>query len=102
MDAFFECLAHHNEAFQQRLEQATASHQVLRYVAMFDGQMAQAGLRSFDDTHPFYRLQGSNNMIILTTDRYNENPLIIEGPGAGADVTAAGVLADIIALTGVV
>jgi aspartokinase/homoserine dehydrogenase 1 len=46
--------------------------------------------------HPFYNLSGSDNIIAFTTTRYNERPLVVKGPGAGADVTAAGVLADVI------
>jgi aspartokinase/homoserine dehydrogenase 1 len=101
IDDFFTSLATHNNTFLKHLKSAEDKQQVLRYVATFDGTNAMVGLQTYDETHPFYRLDGSNNMLILTTDRYKENPLIIEGPGAGADVTAAGVLADILSLAGV-
>lgn len=51
--------------------------------------------------HPFYELEGSNNVILITTDRYNEYPMIIKGYGAGAPVTAAGVFADIIGIANI-
>ena len=54
------------------------------------------GLTSVDNQHPFYSLSGSDNIILLTTERYHERPMVIRGPGAGAAVTAAGVFADII------
>jgi aspartokinase/homoserine dehydrogenase 1 len=53
-------------------------------------------LGSVDQTHPFYSLSGSDNIILLTTERYHDRPMVIRGPGAGAAVTAAGVFADII------
>lgn len=65
---------------------------------MLENGKAEVGLKSVDKKHPFYSLEGSDNMILFTTERYHEFPMIIRGPGAGADVTAAGVFADIIRL----
>ena len=56
-------------------------------------------LLAVDDTHPFYNLSGSDNVISYTTDRYRERPLVVKGPGAGAEVTAAGVFADVISIS---
>ena len=53
-------------------------------------------MEAVDERHPFYSLSGSDNMIVLTTERYKERPLVVRGPGAGAEVTAAGVFAEII------
>lgn len=100
IDDFFQQLQHEPHLYHDLVASAESEHKVLRYSAYFDGTRAAVGLQSYAETHPFYRLQGSNNMLILTTDRYRDAPLIIEGPGAGADVTAAGVLADILTLAG--
>ena len=59
------------------------------------------GLRLVDSEHPFYSLAGSNNVILLTTERYMEYPMVIKGYGAGAEVTAAGVFADIISIANI-
>ena len=56
-------------------------------------------LQSVDQDHPFYSLSGSDNMVSFTTLRYNDRPLVVKGPGAGAEVTAAGVFADIISIS---
>ena len=64
-----------------------------------EGGKAEIGLQSVGPSNPFFGLQGSDNMIVLTTERYHSNPLVIRGPGAGADVTAAGVFSDIILIT---
>ena len=65
-------------------------------MATLEGGKATVGLKSLPESHPFSTLKGSDNMILMTTDRYNDRPMIIRGPGAGADVTAAGVFADVI------
>ena len=59
------------------------------------------GLREVEKGHPFYDLEGSNNIIMITTERYNEYPMVIKGYGAGANVTAAGVFADIISIANI-
>ena len=56
------------------------------------------GLHTVPSSHPFYHLEGSNNVILITTERYNEYPMVIKGYGAGAEVTAAGVFSDIIGI----
>jgi aspartokinase/homoserine dehydrogenase 1 len=58
----------------------------------------EIALRHVDNKHPFYNLSGSDNMIVFTTERYKNNPLVVKGPGAGAEVTAAGVFAEIISI----
>lgn len=61
----------------------------------------EVGLQEVDAHHPFYELEGSNNIIMISTERYHEYPMIIKGYGAGADVTAAGVFADIISIANI-
>lgn len=85
-DAFFENLK----------KQAVKEGKVLRYIAKLEDGKATINLQMVDDTHPFYALSGSDNIISFTTDRYKERPMVVKGPGAGADVTAAGVFADIV------
>ena len=76
--------------------QAAKENKKLRYIALLKEGKAEISLKSVDSNHPFYSLSGSDNMISFTTERYRERPLVIKGPGAGAEVTAAGVFADII------
>src|SRR5690606_15884232 len=98
VDEFFEKLKKHDEYFQKLLEDAQNKGQKLRFMAVLENGKAKVGLNAVDSTHPFYSLNGSDNMILFTTERYHEFPMVIRGPGAGADVTAAGVFADIIRL----
>ena len=71
----------------------------VKHVATLEDGKACVGLTEIDATHPFYSLQGSDNMIIITSNYYNKNKLIIRGPGAGAAVTAAGVISDVVLTT---
>ena len=65
-------------------------------MAVLENGTARVGLASVNESHPFHNLKGSDNIILLTTQRYLDRPMVIRGPGAGAEVTAAGVFADII------
>lgn len=65
-------------------------------MAVLENGKAKVSLVSVPNDHPFYSLKGSDNIILLTTERYHDRPMVIRGPGAGAEVTAAGVFADII------
>ena len=67
---------------------------------MRDGK-TNVALKEVDDNHPFYRLEGSNNIVLLTTERYKEYPMLIQGYGAGASVTAAGVFANIMSIANI-
>ena len=67
-------------------------------MASLEDNKAKIGLQAIDNQHPFYTLSGSDNMIVFTTERYKERPLVVRGPGAGAEVTAAGVFAEIITI----
>jgi len=96
VDDFFKALEKHDGAFEKLLASATAKKEKLRYKAVLRDGKVKVGLESVNEQHPFYSLSGSDNIILLTTERYHERPMVIRGPGAGAAVTAAGVFADII------
>jgi aspartokinase/homoserine dehydrogenase 1 len=88
------------DAEMERLRcEAEARAEVLRYVGRVgrDGK-ASVALRSYPKTHPFARIQLTDNIVLFRTSRYNENPLVVQGPGAGREVTAAGVFADLLRL----
>jgi aspartokinase/homoserine dehydrogenase 1 len=95
-DTFFEKLNKHNKSFEGLLASAESKNEKLRYMAILKDGKTQIQLGSVNSQHPFYSLSGSDNIILLTTERYHERPMVIRGPGAGAEVTAAGVFADII------
>ena len=82
--------------FEELKNKAVNEGKVLRYIGKLEDGKVEISLQMVDDSHPFYMLSGSDNIISFTTDRYNNRPLVIKGPGAGAEVTAAGVFADII------
>lgn len=72
-----------------------------RFVATMDNGACSVGLKEVSSSHPFYDLEGSNNLIMITTERYLQYPMMIKGYGAGASVTAAGVFADIISIANI-
>ena len=98
VDDFFAELERHDQHFEQLRQAAAAEGKVLRFVATLEDGAARVVLRSFDQSHPFYFLSGSDNMVVFTTERYRERPLVVRGPGAGAEVTAAGVFAEVISI----
>ena len=77
-------------------ELAKKESKVLRYIASWDGQKATVKLKSVGEDNPFYHQNERENFIIFTTKRYKDSPMVIKGHGAGAEVTAAGVLGDIL------
>jgi aspartokinase/homoserine dehydrogenase 1 len=93
---FFKALESADGYFEKMLESATKEGRVLRMAAMLEGNEAAIHLTAVGSDHPFYHLDGSDNMIVFTTTRYKERPLVVRGPGAGAEVTAAGIFAEII------
>ena len=96
VDDFFSTLTSHDANFEKLRVGAEAKGEKLRYMAVLEGGKVKVGLTSVGASHPFYSLSGSDNIILLTTSRYHDRPMVICGPGAGAEVTAAGVFADII------
>lgn len=95
-DEFFMLLKNLNPTLDGYRKTAQASHNVLRCIARFENGAAHVSVQAVDSSSPFYSLSGSDNMVVFQTQRYDTQPLVIRGPGAGADVTAAGVLADIL------
>jgi bifunctional aspartokinase / homoserine dehydrogenase 1 len=97
-DSFFADYAQYDRKMELRYAAARKKDRVLRYVATLDGTKAYAGLQEILHGHPFAALKGSDNSIAFTTQRYTDSPLVVQGPGAGADVTAMGVFSDILKL----
>jgi aspartokinase/homoserine dehydrogenase 1 len=95
---FFPAFAHHDARMLKRLHTAQSSGRVLRYVGLLEHGRAQAVLKECPRSHPLAAAKGSDNIIAFTTTRYARTPLIVQGPGAGADVTAMGVFSDILKL----
>ncbi|MBK8425473.1 MAG: bifunctional aspartate kinase/homoserine dehydrogenase I [Lewinellaceae bacterium] len=100
IDLFFEALEQSDGHFEAMRQAAAADGRVLRFVAKLEEGKAAIVLQQFDQNHPFYFLSGSDNMVVFTTERYRERPLVVRGPGAGAEVTAAGVFAEVIGMSG--
>jgi len=96
VDDFYAALKAEDAFFSKLKAEAEASGKVLRYIGKLEGGKAAITLQMVDESHPFYTLSGSDNVISFTTDRYKERPLVVKGPGAGAEVTAAGMFADLI------
>jgi len=95
---FFDDLAKYDAEVAARVEAAGRRGAVLRYVGVLENGRAQAGLKEFPRDHPVASAKGSDNVIAFTTKRYRRTPLVVQGPGAGADVTAMGVFSDILKL----
>ena len=96
VDDFYKVLKKDEDHFQKLYASAKANNCQLKYVAEFKNGKAKAGLREIPEGHPFYNLEGKDNIVMFYTERYPEQPLIVKGAGAGADVTASGLFADII------
>lgn len=96
--AFFDELERNNDYFGSLLSEAEARGEKLRFVASFEQDKATIGLRSVGMDHPFYQLTGADNIVSFTTERYKDRPLVVKGPGAGAEVTASGVFADVVSI----
>ena len=95
---FFTLLARRDLFMSARLNRARSRGAVLRYVGTLEGNRARAGIKEFPHDHPIAATKGSDNIIAFTTKRYAHTPLVVQGPGAGADVTAMGVFSDILKL----
>ncbi|MDG1698201.1 MAG: bifunctional aspartate kinase/homoserine dehydrogenase I [Polaribacter sp.] len=93
---FYTSLIKNENHFQNIYKEANDKDCRLKYVAEFVNGKANVGLQHIASDHPFYNLEGSDNIVLFFTDRYPENPLLIKGAGAGADVTASGIFADVI------
>ena len=101
LDDFWKTIPELDAEFEQKRQMLAVEGKRLRFVATMENGNCEVGLHEVDSLHPFYDLQGSNNIILITTERYNEFPMMIKGYGAGAGVTAAGVFSDIISIANI-
>jgi len=101
LDGFWNEISALDSEFEQNRRKLETENKKWRFVARFENGKAEVGLNEVDSTHPFYDLEGSNNLVMYTTERYQEFPMLIKGYGAGASVTAAGVFADLIKVSNI-
>ena len=101
LDEFWEKLPSLDAHFEQERQRLEKEGKRWRFVARMENGKYSVSLREFGSSHSFYELEGSNNIVLLTTERYNQHPLLIQGYGAGASVTAAGVFADIMSIANI-
>ncbi|RKE42112.1 bifunctional aspartate kinase/homoserine dehydrogenase I [Sphingobacterium detergens] len=96
VDSFYAELQNENAYFEDMKARAARENKVIRYIGKLEHGKVSIAIQFVDENHPFYALSGSDNIISFTTERYKERPLVVKGPGAGAEVTAAGVFADLV------
>ena len=101
LDDFWKTVARYDDDFESRRKKLEKENKKWRYVARLKDGKASVQLSEVEMDHPLYPLEGSNNIIMITTERYKEHPMIIKGYGAGAEVTAAGMFADIIRIANI-
>jgi len=101
LEDFWKNVTELDGEFESKRQMLAAQDKRWRFVATMENGKCKVGLQEVDNMHPFYDLQGSNNIILITTERYNEFPMIIKGYGAGAGVTAAGVFSDIMSIANI-
>jgi aspartokinase/homoserine dehydrogenase 1 len=101
LEDFWQNIHHLDAEFEAMRKRVEAEQKRIRLVAKMEKGRCRVGLQEVDHCHPFYELEGSNNIIMISTERYNDYPMIIKGYGAGDDVTAAGVFADIISIANI-
>lgn len=101
IEQFFDNIKSLDADFERQRAEADSKDEHFRFVATLENGAVSVGLKRVGHNHPFYSLEGSNNVILLTTERYKEYPMVIKGYGAGAEVTAAGVFADIISIANI-
>ncbi|WP_185855618.1 bifunctional aspartate kinase/homoserine dehydrogenase I [Blattabacterium cuenoti] len=97
--SFYKALHKYDNYFLKIRKEAEKNQKQLRFVARYENGIAYVGLESVNKNHPFFHLEGKDNMVLYNTNRYSEQPLIIKGAGAGSEVTASGVFSDIIKAT---
>lgn len=95
-ETLYKTLESHESLFQDLFKKAQSNGCILKYVASYKNGVANVGLQEIPVGHPFYNLEGKDNIVMFYTKRYKDQPLIIKGAGAGSDVTASGLFADII------
>ncbi len=101
IDDFWNAVKKLDKEFELNRKKLVAENKKWRYVAKLENSIAKIELKEIDSSHPSYFLEGNNNIILITTERYNEQPMVISGYGAGAEVTAAGIFADTIRIVNI-
>jgi len=101
LDDFWATIGELDGEFEEKRQVLASQNKRFRFVAKMENGACSVGLQEVSSTHPFYDLEGSNNIILITTERYLQYPMMIKGYGAGASVTAAGVFADIISIANI-
>ncbi|MEE9463507.1 MAG: bifunctional aspartate kinase/homoserine dehydrogenase I, partial [Bacteroidales bacterium] len=101
IEEFWQKVSDYNDEFEQKRAALEKNNQKWRFVARLKNGKASVSLAEVGADHPLYHLEGSNNIIMITTERYKEHPMIIKGYGAGAEVTAAGMFADVIRIANI-
>ena len=101
LDDFWKNIPSLDAGFEERRQKLEAENKHWKFVAKLEEGKGSVSLQEVSRSHPFYGLEGSNNIVLLTTERYKEYPMMIQGYGAGASVTAAGVFADIISVANI-
>ena len=101
LEEFWSNLPNLDADFERRRREITADGKRWRFVARMENGQTSVSLQAVGENHPFYNLEGSNNIVMLTTERYKEYPMLIQGYGAGASVTAAGVFANIMSIANI-
>ena len=101
IDDFWKNISKLDADFETKRKELEANNKRWRFVAKLENGKGSVSLQEVGANHPFYNLEGTNNIILITTERYNEYPMLIQGYGAGASVTAAGVFADIMSIANI-
>ncbi|MDE3184658.1 MAG: bifunctional aspartate kinase/homoserine dehydrogenase I [Bacteroidota bacterium] len=96
VEDFYKCMEKYEAHFKSILDEANKAGKKLKFVANYENGKASVGLQQVDSSHDFYHLYGKDNVVVFYTNRYTGQPLVVKGAGAGAEVTASGVFADII------
>ena len=99
VEAFYETLKSKEVHFQKFFTSAESNQCQLKYVSEYKDGVAKVGLKEIPEGHPFYNLEGKDNIVMFYTNRYKDQPMIIKGAGAGSEVTASGLFADIIRIS---
>ncbi|MDZ7657848.1 bifunctional aspartate kinase/homoserine dehydrogenase I [Fodinibius sp.] len=99
VEEFFAILKEHDDEFTELYKDAEANNKKLCYIARYEDGNATVKLEKIDVDHPFYGLDGSDNIVAFKTQHYQQSPIVVKGPGAGADVTASGIIADILRIS---
>jgi aspartokinase/homoserine dehydrogenase 1 len=99
VEEFFDILKEYDDEFTELYEDAKANDNKLCYIARYEDEKATVKLEQIGREHPFYGLDGSDNIVAFKTQYYQDSPIVVKGPGAGADVTASGIIADILRIS---